>query len=76
MKVRLTSPLIKEFVTTSAGEGAYRVMRTLSNGKTDEQIAKKTKLKVNEIRAALNKLHYLGIINYFNAITSNLIIII
>jgi len=65
MKIRLTSPLVKEFISNSAGGmGAYKVMRSIGTGKTDEEISKKTKLKVNEIRASLNKLHYLGIINY------------
>jgi transcription initiation factor TFIIE subunit alpha len=64
MKVRLTSPLVKEFVNNHSGEHGYKIMRCLSTGKTDEQISKKTKLEVNKIRAVLNKLHYLGVITY------------
>lgn len=64
MKLSLTDPLVKDFVVTQAGESAYKVMRSLGRGKTDEQISKKTKLKVNDIRAELNKLHYMGIIFY------------
>ena len=64
MSVNLNDPLVKEFISNSAGEGAYRIVKSLDRGKTDEQIARSTKLQVNDIRAALNRLHYLGIILY------------
>lgn len=64
MKVSLTNPLVKNFIVTQAGEKAYKIVKSLGKGKTDEEISKKTKLKVNDIRAELNKLHYMGIIFY------------
>lgn len=64
MKLSLTDPLVKDFIVTQAGENAFKIAKSLGRGKTDEQISKKTKLKVNDIRAELNKLHYMGIIFY------------
>jgi len=67
MKLRMDNPLVADFVTTNAGDAAFAVVKTLDNvdkGLTDEQITKKTKTDVNEVRAILNKLHYLGIIAY------------
>jgi len=63
-KIDLDDPLVHDFITTKTSEDAYLIMKSLNKGLTDEQIAKKTKLKVNEIRAALNVLHYHGIIIY------------
>ena len=62
--VKLNDPLVKEFVLKTTGENAYKIMLALDKGKTDEQISRRTKLKVNDIRAELNKLHYMGIIHY------------
>lgn len=64
MKLKLTSPLVKEFISTNAGEHAYKIVRILDKGMTDEQISRKIKIGVNEIRTALNKMHYLGVIDY------------
>jgi transcription initiation factor TFIIE subunit alpha len=62
--IKLDDPLIKEFVIKNAGDDAFSIIKSLNRGKTDEQISKKTKLKVNDIRANLNRLHYMGIITY------------
>ena len=65
MALRINDPLVKDFIVNSAGENAYKVMRALNKqGLTDEGISKITKFDVNTIRAALNRLHYLGIIIY------------
>jgi len=64
MKLRLTAPLVKEFIIAQAGEDAHKVIRCLGTGVTDEQISKKTGLRVNDIRAILNRLHYIGVIVY------------
>lgn len=64
MRLRLNHPLVVDFIRTHAGEDAYKITRCLDKGLTDEQIASRTKLKVNDIRAVLNKLHYIGIIHY------------
>jgi transcription initiation factor TFIIE subunit alpha len=62
--LKLKDPLVEEFVTGAAGDNANRIVRVLDKGLTDEQISRKTKLRVNDIRAVLNKLHYLGVIIY------------
>jgi transcription initiation factor TFIIE subunit alpha len=64
MRLRLNHHLVVDFISTNAGEDACKILRCIDNGLTDEQISSKTKLKVNDIRAALNKLHYMGIIVY------------
>jgi transcription initiation factor TFIIE subunit alpha len=67
MKLRIDNPLVVEFISTNAGDAAFSLVKTLDKvekGMTDEQITKKTKTDVNEVRAILNKLHYLGIITY------------
>lgn len=78
--IKLDDPLIKDYVIQKVGEEAYYVLsvlndtKSLKKGKTDEKILKSMKaskkvanrknLKVNTIRAHLNRLHYSGIIHY------------
>lgn len=62
--VRMKDPLVKEFVTKRWGESAHKILLSLNKGKTDEQIAKSTRFKVNDIRADLNRLHNEGVIHY------------
>ena len=45
--IKLDDPLIKEFVVKNAGDDAFSIIKSLNRGKTDEQISRKTKLKVN-----------------------------
>jgi len=63
-RINLSDPLVKEFISTHAGEQGYGVLKTLGKGKTDEQISRKLDIRVNDIRAVLNTLHYMGIIRY------------
>ncbi len=63
--VNLKDELVKDFIVSRYSNEAYSILLALDReGKTDEMIAKKVKLKVNEIRAYLNQLHYDGIIYY------------
>ncbi len=64
MKVHFDNPLVTEFLNKQAGDSAYKVVKILKSGMTDEKISKKLKIDVNATRAVLNKLHYLGIIDY------------
>ncbi len=60
-------PLVQEFLQGTGGEAAVGVANFCEKkGKrvTDEEIAKKMKLKVTEIRTVLNRLHYRGIACY------------
>lgn len=63
----LLQDLAKTFVKNTGGEGAIPVIKAWDNKKkrmTDEEISKKTKLKITEVRAILNRLHYRGIACY------------
>ncbi len=63
--IRLKDELVRDFIENSYGKEAYSILLALDKGgKTDEQISKKVKLKVNEIRSYLNQLNYAGIIYY------------
>ncbi len=60
-------PLVQEFLEGTGGEAAIGVAAFCEKkGKrvTDEEIAKKMKVKVTEIRTVLNRLHYKGIACY------------
>lgn len=59
--------LVQEFLRSVGGEAAVGVATHCEKkGKqvTDEELAKKMKLKVTEIRTVLNRLHYRGIACY------------
>jgi transcription initiation factor TFIIE subunit alpha len=65
MRLRLENPLVMEYLARNAGDGAHKIAKSIEKkGFTDEQISRRTKMQVNDIRAALNKLHNLGIITY------------
>src|SRR3989338_6156097 len=59
--------LAQEFLTSIAGPEAVELVQ-ISKKKnkpiSDEEIEKKLKVKITEIRATLNRLHYRGIANY------------
>ena|SRR3989338_2704773 len=60
-------PLVQEFLKNTGGDAAIGVA-TFCEKKdrhvTDEELAKKMKMKVTEIRTVLNRLHYRGIACY------------
>lgn len=59
--------LVKELLDTVGGQDAIELVKICEKkrkGTTDEEISKKMKKKVTEIRAILNKLHYRGIACY------------
>ncbi len=60
----MDSSLVEEFLKNKAGPEAYKVAKALGDGVTDQEIKKKTDLDINKIRSVLNRLHYLGIIEY------------
>ena len=63
--IDLKDKLVEEFVESNFGKKGYLILLALEKkGRTDEWISKKVNLKVNEIRAFLNQLHYAGIIYY------------
>lgn len=64
MDIDIDSSLVKEFLKNKAGPEAYDVAKALGEGVTDQEIKKETGLDINKIRSVLNRLHYLGIIEY------------
>ncbi|MBU1120922.1 MAG: hypothetical protein ABIE23_04260 [archaeon] len=57
----------KEFIETVGGKEAVRLVKICSKkkrGVSDEEIAGDIKLKITEVRAILNRLHYRGIACY------------
>ncbi len=57
----------QDLITRMAGEGALKVIKIYERkgeDVTDEELAKKMKLKVTEVRTILNRLHYRGVACY------------
>jgi transcription initiation factor TFIIE subunit alpha len=60
-------PVIQEFIKQVGGEFALDLVQYCekkTSEVTDEEIAKKTKAKITDIRTTLNRLHYRGIAYY------------
>jgi len=64
---------VKTFLNNSGGSLAVPLILKYysSSGFSDEDAAKKLKLKVTEIRTALNRLHYKGIVEYIRKKNKN-----
>jgi len=59
--------LVKDFLETVGGQDALTLVKICEKKKkgfTDEDVSKKMKKKVTEVRATLNRLHYRGIAVY------------
>ncbi len=46
------------------GENALAMVRSFQGNNSDEDLAKKLKIKISDVRATLNKLHNEGLVNY------------
>lgn len=46
------------------GENALAIVRNFYGNHSDEEIAKRLKIKISDVRATLNKLHNEGLVNY------------
>lgn len=55
---------LRKYLVEIAGENAIDVLQEFSIGMSDEELAKRTKIRVSEVRAVLNKLHGEGLVNY------------
>ncbi len=60
----LSEAYTRHIVIVAAGEHALEIVRRFTNNSSDEDISKKLKIKISDVRAALNKLHSLGIVEY------------
>ena len=55
---------IRNLLTEIAGEKALKIVGEFTQPLSDEQLASRTRIKVSEVRAVLNKLHSAGIAYY------------
>lgn len=63
----LLHDMAKSFISRVGGNDALSLIKACESKNrkvTDEEVAKKTKLKITEVRAILNRLHYRGIACY------------
>lgn len=55
---------IRQTFINVAGENAIMIIREFRGQMSDDELAMKTKIKVSEVRAVLNKLHSFGLVEY------------
>ena len=60
----LSDSYARHLIIESGGEHALEIVRGFSNNSSDEEMCKKLKIKISDVRATLNKLHSLGIVDY------------
>ena len=60
----LSNPVIQRYLTENYGRKALVLLSKIEKNETDEKLAKKANLTVNETRAILNKLYEGGLVNY------------
>ena len=54
----------RQLLVLVGGEDAFAVLSNLSRPSTDEDLSKGLKLKISDVRSALNRLHDVAIVNY------------
>ncbi|MDD5340433.1 MAG: hypothetical protein PHV13_04245 [Candidatus ainarchaeum sp.] len=60
----LADSRIRQMLIELGGENALAIIRNFYGNHSDEELAKKLKLKISDVRATLNKLHNEGLVNY------------
>ena len=60
----LSDSYARHLIIESGGEHALELVRGFTNNSSDEEMSKKLKIKISDVRATLNKLHCLGIVDY------------
>ncbi len=60
----LSDSYARHLIIEFGGEHALEIVRGFSNNSSDEDMCKKLKIKISDVRATLNKLHSLGIVEY------------
>ncbi len=58
---------IRQSLIEVGGENALAIVRNFYGNHSDEELAKKLKIKISDVRATLNKLHNEGLVNYARA---------
>jgi len=54
----------RQMLIEIGGENALAIVRNFYGNQSDEELAKKLKIKISDVRATLNKLHNEGLVNY------------
>lgn len=60
----LSDAYARHLVIESGGEYALEIVKGFTNNISDEELSKKLKIKISDVRATLNKLHSLGVVEY------------
>lgn len=60
----LADSSVRQMLIELGGENALAIIRNFYGNHSDEDMAKKLKLKISDVRATLNKLHNEGLVNY------------
>lgn len=60
----LTRPIVRQTLIDVGGENALAIIKHFDRSLSDEDIAKRLKLKISDVRAALNILHSEGLVMY------------
>ncbi|MDD2655053.1 MAG: hypothetical protein PHQ80_00075 [Candidatus ainarchaeum sp.] len=60
----LSNSRVRQLLVDSGGESALDIMRAFTKELSDDDLAKKLKIKISDVRATLNRLHNLGIVQY------------
>ncbi len=60
----LSDSYARQLLIDLGGENALEIVRNFEGHASDEDLAKKLKLKISDVRATLNKLHSEGLVNY------------
>lgn len=63
-KTLLANAAVRSCLIEAAGENTINVLREFTTELSDEELAKKAKMKVSDVRIVLNKLHSLGMAQY------------
>jgi transcription factor E len=65
LNVVLQDSYARQLLIDLAGENSLEIVRTFKGHPSDDDIAKKLKIKISDVRATLNKLHSTGLVSYF-----------
>ena len=55
---------IRQFLIDAGGEHTLEIVKAFSKELSDDDLAKKLKIKISDVRATLNKLHNIGVVQY------------
>ncbi|MFH2106074.1 MAG: hypothetical protein ABII22_02350 [Candidatus Micrarchaeota archaeon] len=65
LNVVLQDAYARQLLIDLAGENSLEIVRNFKGHPSDDDIAKKLKIKISDVRATLNKLHSTGLVSYF-----------